>query len=253
MSQQPISTVLAILVGTIVLAANLFPVQARSADGEKHEKAHSSSLVPEPPPEASQAAAQGKKSFARLAKNDKLAQELGFLSVAEAADSNTALGPPFAIVRLQIDLLRNFQLNTDPTTVVVFGREFIYPITVEGQVRSSLTVTEIRSDSQSDPTWRPTVWGSSHLIRFLDKARKNSGVCSSCFTLAIPELSRYYLGNMVADKFLIIPLHSEPTLNLQEGVPIAAEVVFYKLIRELAPSTSESGNKPELGTSPNSP
>ena len=242
MSQQPIPTVLAILVGAIVLAASLLPVQARSADGEKPAKADSSSLVPEPPPEASQAAAQGKKSFARLAKSDKLAQELGFLSAAEAADGNTSLGTPFSIVRLRVDLLQNFPPDADPTKIVVFGGEFIYPVTVEGQVRSSLTVTRIRSDS--DPSWRPTEWGAPGLIRLLDKARKTTGVSAPSFALAIPELSRHFLGNIVGFKFWIIPLYSEPKLGLEEGVPIPAKVVFGKLVSELPLSTPEAGKKP---------
>ena len=244
MSQQPIPAALAIFLGTIILAASLLPVQTLSADGENPAKVHFSSLVPEPPPEASQAAVQGKKSFALLAKNDKLAQELGFLSAAETADSKTALGLPFSIVRLRVDLLRDFPPDADPTTVVVFGGEFIYPVTVDDQARSSLTVTRIRSGSLSDPTWRTTVWGSSRLIRLLDKARKTTGVSSPSFALAIPELSRYFLGNMVGGKFWIIPLYSEPKLGLEEGVPIAAEVVFGKLVSELPLSTPESGKKP---------
>ena len=244
MSRKPIPAALAIFVGTIVFAASVLPVQARSADGEEPSKVHFSSLVPEPPPVASQAASQGKKSFARLGKNDKLAQELGFLSATEAADSKTALRLPFPIVRLRVDLLRNFPPDADPTTIVLFGGEFIYPVTVDDQVRSSLTVTRIRSGSQTDPTWRTTEWGAPGLIRLLDKARKTTGVSSSSFALAIPELSRYFLGNMVGGKFWIIPLHSEPKLGLEEGVPVPAEVVFGKLVSELPLSTPEAGKKP---------
>ena len=240
MSQQSIPAVLAVFVGTIALGSSLLPVLSVSAEEKPTKVLPSSSLVPEPPPEASQAAARGKKSFARLAKIDKVAQDLGFVSVAEAADSNTALGVPFAIDRLRVDLLRTFPPGGDPTSLVVFGEEFIYPVTVSGQVRSSLTVTRMSPDS----TWRSTAWGSSHLIRLLDQFRKSVDSSSSTFVLAIPELNRYFLGNIIGNKFLIIPLRSEPKLGLKEGVPIAAEMLFIKLVGELPGSTPESHGKP---------
>ena len=182
MSQQAIPAVLTILMCAIGLSVSLFPTQARSGGIlEEPGKVHSSFLVPEPPPEASQAAAKGKKSFGRLAKNDKIAQDLGFSTAAEAADSNTALENPFPIVRLRTDLLRTFPPDGNPTSLVVFGEEFLYPVTVNGQVRSSLTVTRISPGS----TWRSTAWGSSHLIRLLDQFRKTTDSSSFTFALAI--------------------------------------------------------------------
>ncbi len=245
MSPHPIPVASITLLGTILLMANLLPIQALAANKGGLEEFHASSLVPRQSPEALQAALKGKQSFALLARNDNLAKDLGFQSAAEATDSQTSLGPPFSIVRVRVNLLRDFHIGTtDPLMMLEFGGEFIYPVAVNNQVRSSLTVTEIRSGFQSEPTWRTTEWGSRHLIQHLEAARKTTPGSSSSFALLIPELGQYFLGNLVGSKIFLIPLNSDRILGLEYGVPLAAEIVFDKLLSNLLLSTPSLGKKP---------
>lgn len=184
-----------------------------------------------PPADVRAAAEQGKQAFVRLARNDKVAQELGFVSAAEAAGKKDLL-TPFPIFRVQVYRLPDFAPRQgafpDPESIVVFGREFIYPVAVSTEVRSSIIVTHFQS---SYPEWRATEWGARGLIRNLVDVAAMSGA-NAPFALAIPEMSRYFLGTF-SDRFLIVPLYSEPKLGLKRGVGVPAEIVFSKIVAEL--------------------
>jgi len=200
---------------------------------------HGAFVVPEAPEEAKRVATKGKKTLERMVKNnDKHAQDLGFRSAAEAADTNTKLGAAFPRIRVDLNALLDFEPDMDPTTLLVPTGEFIYPVTVDGQVRSSLTVSFLGRDPQTDEVWRTTEWGARGLIRVLDKTRKTAEVSISSFALVIPDLYRYFLGNISGEKFVIIPMYDEPLLGFQAGKPLPAKVVFQKLLPEAKIRTS---------------
>jgi len=190
-------------------------------------------VVPLPTSEAHTVAVKGKKTMQLLVgNNDQHARELGFTSAAEANDAITQLGVPFPIIRVNFEKLRTYDPKIPPVTLLIATTEFIYPITVYGQVRSSLTVTEVRANSLADAAWRTTEWGTEGLIRALDRANRTMQATASSFDLEILELGRFFLGEITGEHFLIIPIYDEPRLGFQTGVPLPAEVVFQKLVSE---------------------
>jgi len=189
--------------------------------------------VPTPSPEAYQAAIKGKKTMERLVgNNDKEARELGFNRAVDAADSNTELGTPYSIIRIDFDKLRDYEPTTSPLTLLIPTTEFIYPITVQGEVQSSLTVTGIRRGSPANTVWRTTEWGFAGLIKALDTASKIAQASPSRFHLVIRPLSRFFLGDFSGGRFVIIPLSDEPRLFLKRGNKMPAQDVFAALKSE---------------------
>ncbi len=197
---------------------------------------------PEAPQEATDEAKVGKQILERLvAKDDKHARDLGFKSAAEAADMKTELGKPFPIVRIDFGKLLAFRPDKAPTTLLVPTNEFIYPVTVDGKIRSSLTVTKVRPDHKTGKAWRTTVYGRAGVIQLLDETVKIGAFSPMRFLATIPELNRYFLGDIKDGKFIITPIGPAPHFKEKEGTPLMqgkistplpAERVFEELVPE---------------------
>jgi hypothetical protein len=182
---------------------------------------HATFVVPEAPIEAQRAAEKGRKTLEQLVKNDdKHAQELGLTSSAEARD--TALGTPFPILFVELEKLKQFQRGEDPRNLLEPTDEFIYPILVGGNVKSSLTVT------RTPQGWRATAWGADKLIRLLDNAR----VADSNFLVSIPSLNLQFIGDITEEPFKMIPILDERRYGFMRMRPLPAQEVFAKLLPE---------------------
>jgi hypothetical protein len=175
-----------------------------------------------PPAKARESALKGKKRLERLAVTDKYAQELGFDSRSQAGDSNTKLGDPFLVIILNFKMLKDYDPKVDPTGLFIFLERFIFPVVASGQVKSSVTV-ELKDSTKS---WKPVEWGSKGLIRLLVKARSASGSGDTSFLVWIPQLSRYFLGDIRKSQLLLIPLYDEKDYGFVAGVPKSAVEVF---------------------------
>jgi hypothetical protein len=215
--------------------------EARSDDPqsfkEEQIQATLTFLIPKPPPEALAAADSGKKALPRLIKNnDKHAQELGFKSAAEAADTNTRLGSPLPFILLELEKFRKWDPSIDPTSLLTPILRFLYPITVDGIPRSSLTVIRIPSSSKDNGVWRAVGWGAPNLIRDIAVSQaisqKEIDTSHLYFLVRIEELSRYFLAEIQNGKLVIIPLKDEPKYGFNKGIPLPAEFVFRKLLPE---------------------
>jgi len=188
--------------------------------------------VPQPPQNATDSAKKGKQSFEQLTINDKNARELGFDSKTDAADSNTQLGVPLALVLVNFEMLKNYDPSMPPQALLTFAKRFIYPIVVSGKTKSSVTVLELTSPGKSTQEWKPITWGEPGLIRLLDYMRELAGSPSTSFALWIPQLSRYFLGDIRDGKFTIVPLYDELTLGFSASEPKPATEVFRILSAE---------------------
>ncbi len=228
-------------IGPLAILFTLYPYLAVSAQPEKtleHDKLLSMpSLqvpfeIPQPPQNATDSAKNGKQSFEQLTINDKNARELGFDSKTDAADSNTKLGVPLALVLVNFEMLKNYDPSMPPQALLTFAKRFIYPLVVSEKTKSSVTVLELTSPGKNTQEWKPVVWGEPGLIRLLDQVRERAGSPSTSFALWIPQLSRYFLGNIKGEKFTIVPLYDEPALGFSTGIPKPATEVFRILSAE---------------------
>lgn len=184
--------------------------------------------VPKVPVQARQAAEKGQDTLKLLVKDDdKHAQELGFASAAEAAD--TKLGNPYPIVFVELEKLKQWQPGDDPknlSDLLEPTDQVIYPLIVGNKVKSSLTVTQIGAG------WRTTEWGAKERIRLLNAALDNARVAESNFLVTIPALNLDFLGDMTDGPFRVIPIRDDPRYRLMRTESVSAKDLFIKLLPE---------------------
>ncbi len=139
------------------------------------------------------------------------AQELGFdTGIKGAAVRET----PFAILEVGLNDLRNFAPSKDARIRLRFTNQLLFPVEVNGQVKSSLTIRAIPDLSdktgqhQNEGGWQLTRWGQPKLIQRLVK--EEAHVASEArILLKIPALNRIFLGSDDNGVLRLIPLVSD--------------------------------------------
>jgi hypothetical protein len=118
-------------------------------------------------------------------------REMGFESLAEL--DRMALGVPMEVFQVRLDQLQGYQGGMAAETLLVDSKHYLYPVLVDTNTRSSLTISEVQGD------WTAVSFGSPKLIRMLTSARagisSSAGVpLSSVFLVEIPALNLYLVG-----------------------------------------------------------
>jgi hypothetical protein len=151
--------------------------------------------------------------------NSKL---LGFDTAKDAL--LTHIGNGIDIYTVGIDKLRVY-LPGDPVTPLVKQLSSrLYPLSVRGEVRSSLVVSNV----QGTGTLTTTAWGLKQLITLVTKHKK----LNSDFVVWIPALNLHFLGNQHDETLMLTPLATRTLYGLSEGVPVHAGVVFALLAQQ---------------------
>lgn len=151
---------------------------------------------------------------------------MGFETEAEA--KTATLGEPLLDYFVELDGLRTYQSGTDPATLLKSTGHVIYPVEVNAQARSSLTL------AQTEKGWSPVAFGSPVLIRSLTKLRAGDAVRSNqseggYFSVRIPAFNLYLLGYQANSKLMLAPVFDDPRLELKAGKAEAADVMFMRL------------------------
>jgi len=150
-------------------------------------------------------------------KDDVRAKQLGFTSAVEAHDAER--GAPLRVYIMHLDKLRQRQPENDPDDLLIDPDRVFYPLLVNGQVRSSLTVLK------SADGWRTIRRGSSKTARRLAGFKTST----SNFLIWTPALNLILLGDRTGGKFTVIPI--EDKYGLQAGNAIPASDAFDKLMK----------------------
>jgi hypothetical protein len=118
--------------------------------------------------------------------NDDMAKMLGFSSSEEAARSH--LGVPLKIYNIRHDQIRQFQINGDVGKLMSASdtHSSIFPILVDGQIKSSLIATE------TDKGWKITRKGSAKLIRLIHSQNPKD----TSFVVLIAPLNLRFVGEI---------------------------------------------------------
>jgi len=151
------------------------------------------SSIPKPSPDVDKAAREGMTMLEKLIENDKgRATALGFDSPDEVTQNKMKLGSGIPVLQIMSDKLPD---KSDYTNVFEFLKpmdRFIYPITVDGKVRSSMTVKKLKD------TWKAVGYGAKGLVSALEKldALNVDGV----FVAREFEIYKWYLVKIGHDK-----------------------------------------------------
>ena len=139
---------------------------------------------------AAAAATLGLSSLKEMAANNNHAS-LGFASAAEV--SKAKLGGPFSVYMIQYDELSSLDPNADPKTALHDLNQRLFPVYVNGSVRSAIVVQQTGSG-----TWSVASVGNAALAKLLDGAKKanaKSNGPKEYMLIRVPALYQMFLAH----------------------------------------------------------
>jgi hypothetical protein len=174
---------------------------------------------PPPTPQASDAAS-GALGVLRQLVTPQNFRAMGFDSAEEV--SRAQLGAPLPVNNIGLDQLKQYQPGTDPAALIKPTSETVYPILVDGNVKSSLTIVK-KGDG-----YAPSAFGNADVAKRLGRYR--AGAEGDVFIVRVPALNFYFVGQRTAKGILLTPIVSDPRLRLAEGQPAPADQVLAQLV-----------------------
>ena len=164
------------------------------------------------------------------------AQALGFSTASQTLVAELGVGLRTYDVPLR--QLETFQAVDDPVSLLLDAHEIIFPVLVEGQPRSSLTIAEF----EPGKGWRVLKKGRSTLIRLIEQYRtSNEDNLVVISAIGLRFLSK---GNQTDQgELVLIPLADGPTIEIRAGEPILARQLFLELNGKMTPSQRGGQNQ----------
>lgn len=145
---------------------------------------------------------------------------LGFES-KEEADAAT-LGTPLMLYLVPLDGLQAHDGEADPNELLQDSRIVMYPVMVDGTVRSAVGV------QGSDEGWTPATFGSATLIQAIARVQ----LAPDSFIVQVPALGLHFVGEKTDGELTLTPI-AENAFDLPVGKPVDAKEVF-SLLQEAA-------------------
>ena len=149
---------------------------------------------------------------------------LGFNSLEEVADAQ--LGSPLHLYNVPLVQLQRFQPGDDPNNLLAYTGRVIFPLTVKGRFKSSLTVLE--GSLSMWKGWkgsRVTRKGFPRLIGEIEKLK----ISSSSFIVSIVPLGLVLLGDHKAGRLVLTAIEENPHFKLNAGDEYDAAELFGKI------------------------
>lgn len=158
---------------------------------------------------------------------------LGFESVDEV--KNAQLGQPLQVFNIGLDKLKGAAPGaaTDAASLLIPSPETIYPVTVQGAVRSSVTIVHKQEG------YAPASFGNAEIIKALSRLRRpESG--QNEFVLRILPFNMYFLAHRVENQVVAVPIVDDPRIKAKTGeaIPLPA------LLDALRPLANEYNGLP---------
>jgi hypothetical protein len=209
-----------------LLMLSLIPGCARTGNSQNgSDQTGGGSGTPPTFADAQTAATQSLATFKKLVTADNF-RELGFDSADQVAKAN--LGAPLRIYVVKLDQLREYEPSKDANSLLSESPQMYYPVTVDGQSRSSIVVEQVEG------RWRSASFGNAGLAKQIASiSRANTAEASAASTqvmVQIPALGVFFLGSRNADnKLSLTSLAASDALGLKAGTTESAEQVFARL------------------------
>ena len=151
---------------------------------------------------------------------DQNFRALGFESLDQVKQAQ--LGAPLQMFDIGLDKLKGYRAGTNADTLLTQSSKTVYPITVNGEVKSSVMI------NHNESGYQPSNFGNADIIKSLSRYRRaDSG---NDFIVRVPAFGIYYLGRHVENRLLLVPIISDPRLKVKTGEPVPAETVIEQLV-----------------------
>jgi len=177
------------------------------------------------PPAATEAATKSLVTFRSLSESETHFKTLG-LDVAGEASKATVGG---GLVDYMIGLypLREWD-GTDPMKLLRATGQYVFPITVDGKTRSSVTVARVKDE------WVPAAFGAPNEARARSDAKDNlatqaPGGAKEFAQVRVPALRTIFIAFEASDGLQFTSLTSRPEFGLEPGKPELAVTVLKRL------------------------
>ena len=172
-------------------------------------------------------ASESLATLSKLVTKQKNYREMGFESLNELKRMN--IGEPLQVFIVRLDHLKEYKKGGDPNKMLSGGNHVIYPVLVNKQVRSSVTIAEVEKN------WRAVSFGNPTVVKLLTKIRMDSAETnrlplSSYFIVRVPALNFYFLGYRIDNKLMLTPLLDDPRFEFKTGVSKSADKVFTTIL-----------------------
>ncbi|HEX3765981.1 MAG TPA: hypothetical protein VHW23_45105 [Kofleriaceae bacterium] len=181
--------------------------------GERHEGA------PAPVGSADLAALSGLRMFQHLV-TPQNCQSLGFDSVEQA--KRAVLAAPMLVFEIGWDRLKSFHPGDDVSRVLALTSSIIYPVAVDAQPRSGVTVVK------KPEGYVPASFGNAETVCALAQIRTTNPV--DVFAVFVPVLGMYFLAARTASGLMLTPALEYPDLPFRAGVAAPAALVVQALV-----------------------
>jgi hypothetical protein len=184
------------------------------------------------------AATRGRTLFVSLI-NEQTYKGFGFRSLEEVGRAE--LGRPMTVFDILPERLRNFYAGNDTGELLIRSPEAIYPLSVDGQVRSSITV--LQTDKEA---YRAAGFGDAALIKRLSSY--GSTDAADEFVVHVLGLHIYLLGRRAGEEFTLTPIEDDRRLELRAGERYKADAVLQllgQIARESYPERTNHERGPE--------
>ena len=155
-------------------------------------------------------------------------QTVGIKSIEAAREAT--LGAPLQLFIVRLDELKQYQPGDDPDKLLHAVEQVVYPVTVKGQVVSSVSVSKERGE------WTATQIGQGISAPKIAESRtvgaralKTEPV--KAFLVRVPALNREFVGYKT-EKLMLVPILEEVDLGFKAGAAIPAAKVLEALVPE---------------------
>lgn len=162
---------------------------------------------------------------------DQNYKSFGFDSADEVKSAQ--LGQPLSISVIGLDKLKNAQAGADLNSMLTQSPETLYPVTVQGSVRSSVTIIH------KPEGFAPASFGNAEIVKGLSRFRQ-AEASKGEFVLRIPAFNMYFLARRVENQVVVVPILDDPRLKVKAGeaVPLS------RLLELLQPLVNEYNGLP---------
>lgn len=173
----------------------------------------------EPKPPAQQPKEAATNAIVMLQKlvNDQNYKSLGFQSLDEVKQAQ--LGQPIEVYNLGLEKLKSYQTGQDLNSLLTPSAETIYPVTVEGSVRTGVTI------ARKEQGYEASSFGNADMVRRLAAYRQHAEE----FAVRIPAFGMYFVGHRVEAHVVLVPIANNPRLKVQAGETTELEAVIDQL------------------------
>jgi hypothetical protein len=162
----------------------------------------------------------------------------GFRSVEEVGQAAVSAPMPMFMVK---SALRTYQRSQDPRTLMFDRQTMMYPVAVDGDVRTSVVVLK-----RADGLWEAVEFGNMNLVKaacgFRQRVITSRGIAETALSLVyVPMVEAYLLAHQEKGGLMMTPLNDTAGSALHAGDTYTAEDVFVAL-QPVAAQAPKIGN-----------